>query len=140
MPPTGRRDPGRRAPVPAPAPRRPAPMAPPRRAQSCAPTIADRFPWCTSSAQGDRAPGATQRVRRRFGTSVRSSRVGDGGWMNELELLEWKRRVFALYAHVRAEPEPARAVEAWRAGRDELFAGHPQSPLPAARRAGFAGL
>jgi uncharacterized protein len=62
------------------------------------------------------------------------------GSMSELELLDWKRHVFALYGRVRADPEPARAVEAWRAGRDELFAGHPQSPLPPARRAGFAGL
>jgi uncharacterized protein len=60
--------------------------------------------------------------------------------MDELALLDWKRRVFALYAAVRAEPDAARAVSRWRAGRDALFAEHPQSPLPAARRAGFRGL
>lgn len=60
--------------------------------------------------------------------------------MDELDLLDWKRRVFALYADVRADPVPEHAVAAWRSGRDELFAGHPQSPLPAARRAAFAGL
>jgi uncharacterized protein len=60
--------------------------------------------------------------------------------MDELALLDWKRRVFALYAAVRAEPDAARAVAGWRAGRDALFAEHPQSPLPAARRAGFPGL
>ena len=58
--------------------------------------------------------------------------------MDELELLDWKRRVFALYAAVRAEPDAARATAGWRAGRDELFASHPQSPLP--DRAGFSGL
>jgi uncharacterized protein (DUF1684 family) len=60
--------------------------------------------------------------------------------MDELELLDWKRRVFALYAAVRAEPDAARAVADWCAGRDALFASHPQTPLPAERRAGFSGL
>jgi len=58
--------------------------------------------------------------------------------VDELDLLDWKRRVFALYAAVRAEPDAARATAGWRAGRDELFASHPQSPLP--DRAGFSGL
>jgi uncharacterized protein (DUF1684 family) len=60
--------------------------------------------------------------------------------MDELELLDWKRGVFALYAAVRGEPDPARAAATWRAGRDELFASHPQSPLPPAGRASFSGL
>ena len=60
--------------------------------------------------------------------------------MDELELLDWKRRIFALYASVRADPDHARAAAAWRAERDRLFAGHPQSPLPPDRRAAFAGL
>jgi uncharacterized protein len=58
----------------------------------------------------------------------------------ELDLLDWRRRVFALYGRVRAEPDPARAFAAWVAARDELFARHPQSALPPERRAGFAGL
>ena len=58
----------------------------------------------------------------------------------ELDLLDYKRRVFALYARVRAEPDPARACAAWVAERDELFAHHGQSALPPERRAGFAGL
>jgi uncharacterized protein (DUF1684 family) len=59
---------------------------------------------------------------------------------DELDLLDYKRRVFALYARVRAEPDPARAFAAWVAERDELFAHHPQSALPAERRSGFGGL
>jgi uncharacterized protein (DUF1684 family) len=56
-----------------------------------------------------------------------------------LALLDWKRRVFALYTAVRAlDPEPGWAL--WRETRDELFRSHPQSPLPPERRAGFAGL
>ncbi|MFN2526098.1 MAG: DUF1684 domain-containing protein [Actinomycetota bacterium] len=57
-----------------------------------------------------------------------------------LSLLDWKRRVFSLYAQVRAEPSPQKAWKAWRAGRDELFAQHPQSPLPEHLREDFQGL
>ena len=56
-----------------------------------------------------------------------------------LALLDWKRRVFSLYAAVRAlEPEAGCAL--WRETRDKLFRSHPQSPLPAERRASFDGL
>jgi uncharacterized protein (DUF1684 family) len=43
-------------------------------------------------------------------------------------LLDWRRRVFALYADVRAEPSPERAWEHWVAVRAELYRDHPQSP------------
>ena len=56
-----------------------------------------------------------------------------------LSLLDWKRRVFALYAAVRAL-EPEAGWELWRETRDELFRSHPQSPLPADRRASFGGI
>jgi uncharacterized protein len=56
-----------------------------------------------------------------------------------LELLDWKRRVFALYAAVR-EMSPEAGWELWRKTRDELFGSHPQSPLPPDRRASFEGL
>jgi uncharacterized protein len=58
----------------------------------------------------------------------------------ELDLLDYRRRVFALYARVRAEPDPARAFAIWVAERDDLFARHPQSALPPERRAAFGGL
>jgi uncharacterized protein len=48
---------------------------------------------------------------------------------HELELLDWRRQVAALYEAVRAEPGPAEAHAVWRRGRDELMRGHPQSPL-----------
>ena len=57
--------------------------------------------------------------------------------IDELTLLDWKRRIFALYAEVRAM-EPRQAWEHWRAVRDELFRSHPQSPL--ADRSAFEGL
>lgn len=46
-----------------------------------------------------------------------------------LELTDWRRRVAALYAQVRASEDPVRGHALWRAGRDELFRNHPQSPL-----------
>jgi uncharacterized protein (DUF1684 family) len=55
---------------------------------------------------------------------------------DELALLDWKRRVFELYAEVRATPEPEDAWRRWRAVRDELFREHPQSPRP--RHTGLA--
>ena len=55
-------------------------------------------------------------------------------------MLDWKRRVFALYADVRAAADPETAWEHWRSTRDELYREHPQSPLPPAARASFAGL
>ncbi len=60
--------------------------------------------------------------------------------MDELELLDWKRRVFAVYAEVRAAAEPEAAWRRWRDVRDVLFRAHPQSPVPAEGRATFAGL
>jgi hypothetical protein len=54
-----------------------------------------------------------------------------------LDLLDWKRRVFALYEEVRAAPEPQRAWERWCAVRAELFRAHPQSPQPGYDRLAF---
>jgi uncharacterized protein len=47
----------------------------------------------------------------------------------ELALVDWRRRVAALYAAVRAEPSPRDGHALWRAGRDTLMREHPQSPL-----------
>jgi uncharacterized protein (DUF1684 family) len=56
-----------------------------------------------------------------------------------LDLLDWRRRVFAVYAEVRASADPAAAHEFWRAGRDDLLMHHPQSPIRAEHRAAFPG-
>ena len=58
----------------------------------------------------------------------------------ELSLLDWKRRVFELYAHVRAAADPEAAWRRWRETRDELFRTHPQTPLPSVGREWFRGL
>jgi uncharacterized protein (DUF1684 family) len=52
-----------------------------------------------------------------------------------LDLVDWRSRVGDLY---RLGGEGA--VRAFRAGRDALFASHPQSPIPEADRAEFMGL
>ncbi len=46
------------------------------------------------------------------------------------DLLDWKRRVFALYAEIRGAGDPVRAWKRWKSVRAELFATHPQSPWP----------
>jgi uncharacterized protein (DUF1684 family) len=46
----------------------------------------------------------------------------------KLDLLDWKRRVFALYAEVRDAPDPEEGWRHWREVRAELFRDHPQSP------------
>jgi uncharacterized protein (DUF1684 family) len=62
------------------------------------------------------------------------------GRLDELDLLDWKRRVFAAYEDVRASADHRAAWQRWRATRDDLFADHPQSPLPPDARRAFAGL
>lgn len=57
-----------------------------------------------------------------------------------LALLDWKRQVAELYRAVRASRDPSDAWTAWRAGRDALFRGHPQSPLPEPARAAHTAL
>lgn len=63
--------------------------------------------------------------------------------IDALVLLDWRRRVADLYTQARAlaaRGDPEAGWRHWRTGRDELFAGHAASPLPAEARAGFAGL
>jgi uncharacterized protein len=59
---------------------------------------------------------------------------------DRLDLLDWKRRIFAVYRDVRESSDPRVGWDRWRAVRDELFGGHPQSPIPAAERETFKGL
>jgi len=60
--------------------------------------------------------------------------------MNELELLDWKRRIFELYAEIRASDDAEGAWHRWCETRDELFRTHSQSPLPAPQRSSFTGV
>jgi uncharacterized protein len=63
-----------------------------------------------------------------------------GGARDLLALSDWRRRVFDLYRRTRAARDQIEAWRIWRAGRDDLFAGHPQSPLAETARASFRGL
>ncbi len=60
--------------------------------------------------------------------------------MSALEVADWRRRVFAMYAAVRASADPAAAHDSWRRERDELFSSHPSTPLLPQDRANFTGL
>jgi len=62
--------------------------------------------------------------------------------IDALSLLDYRRRVSALYADVRQQldRDAAGAHGHWRAVRDQLFGHHPQSPLPADQRENFLGL
>jgi uncharacterized protein (DUF1684 family) len=58
-----------------------------------------------------------------------------------LDLADWRRQIAAMYAELRADPEPrAERLAAFRAAKDRLFADHPQSPIPLGERATFTGL
>jgi uncharacterized protein (DUF1684 family) len=64
---------------------------------------------------------------------------GDGSATDRLTLADWRRRIAELYVEVRAmaRTDPTIAHAHWRAVRERLFREHPQSPIPAAKRAGF---
>jgi uncharacterized protein len=66
----------------------------------------------------------------------KSSRMLD----DTLDLLDWKRRIFELYAEIRLTSDPADAWLRWREVRDELFRSHPQSPVPTGQRPSFEGV
>ena len=57
-----------------------------------------------------------------------------------LTLLDWRRRVTASWTAARTAADPEAGWRTWRDDRDELFAGHPDSPLDEAARASFTGL
>jgi uncharacterized protein (DUF1684 family) len=57
-----------------------------------------------------------------------------------LEVSDWRRRVHALYAEVRASTDLFAAHDLWRRGRDDLFATHPSTPLLPVDRPDFSGL
>ena len=59
--------------------------------------------------------------------------------MDELDLLDWKRRIAELYAEVRAADTPTAGWDRWCSARRELFASHPQSPVPADERSAYDG-
>ncbi len=57
-----------------------------------------------------------------------------------LQVADWRRRVFALYAAVRDADAPEDSHELWRIERDDLMLRHPATPLLPEDRAVFEGL
>jgi uncharacterized protein (DUF1684 family) len=60
--------------------------------------------------------------------------------MTPFDIADWRRRVFALYAGVRASADLFAAHDLWRRERDRLFAEHPATPLLPEDLAAFTGL
>ncbi|HKX25382.1 MAG TPA: DUF1684 domain-containing protein [Actinomycetota bacterium] len=59
---------------------------------------------------------------------------------DHLDLLDWKRRILALYAEVRSADDHQVSWGRWREVRRELITTHPQSPIREPdRRAAFEG-
>jgi uncharacterized protein (DUF1684 family) len=56
-----------------------------------------------------------------------------------LSLVDWRRRIAELYAEIRVMPDQRAAWRRWQETRARLFREHPQSPIPAADRPGYAG-
>ena len=65
---------------------------------------------------------------------------GSGLRLNTLTLLDWRRRVAALYAEIRAAADVVDAHRRWQEVRNDLLAHHPDSPIPPGERAAFTGL
>jgi len=59
--------------------------------------------------------------------------------MTSWDVLDWRRRVTAIYRVVRETSEPAEAHAYWVSARDELLRTHPASPVPEAARAAYPG-
>lgn len=59
-----------------------------------------------------------------------------------LTLLDWRRRVAAMYADVRTtvDGDPEGTLACFREAKDRLFAEHEDSPIPVAKRPAFTGL
>ncbi len=59
-----------------------------------------------------------------------------------LALADWRRRIAELYAEVRRAwaADPAAAHATWRAEREDLYRGHPASPVPIGERDGFRAI
>ena len=56
-----------------------------------------------------------------------------------LDVLDWRRRVGAIYAAVRASDDPRAAHRIWSSGRAELLRSHPASPVARSERAAYQG-
>ncbi|WP_076709380.1 DUF1684 domain-containing protein [Microbacterium oleivorans] len=56
------------------------------------------------------------------------------------DVVDWRRRVFALYADVRQAASPEEGHARWQRGRDDMLATHPATPLLPEVRPDFTGV
>ncbi|MFC7431253.1 MULTISPECIES: DUF1684 domain-containing protein [unclassified Agrococcus] len=59
--------------------------------------------------------------------------------MQPTDVVDWRRRVFAIYAQVRAAATPQDGHDLWRRERDALLRTHPASPVSEEERASIVG-
>lgn len=59
--------------------------------------------------------------------------------MQPTDVVDWRRRVFAISAAVRSAPTPETGHALWRRERDALLRTHPASPVPASERSSLVG-
>jgi len=57
-----------------------------------------------------------------------------------LALADWRRQIATLYARIRDADHPQDGWRDWCETRNRLLRDHPASPIPAARRADYAGI
>lgn len=73
-------------------------------------------------------------------SSALTGSVHHGGLPDATSLLDWRRRVAALYAELRATRDAVAAHELWKRERNLLLATHPESPIPLDQRPSFHGV
>jgi hypothetical protein len=59
------------------------------------------------------------------------------GAQDVLSLLDWRRRIAALYGEIRAAASPVDAHARWQEERNRLYTTHRQSPVPRHQREAF---
>jgi uncharacterized protein (DUF1684 family) len=100
----------------------------------------DRYMAVRRQSYGGNAQRASA-VSAEVDDAEQAVRGGSAEWTvsDELDLLDWRRTIFELYAAIRAAADTEAAWRRWRDERERLFRAHPQSPIPAERRGAFQG-
>ena len=74
------------------------------------------------------------------GVEVNAAPQAPASFRSALDIADWRRRVFAIYAAVRESTDLFAAHDLWRRERDRLFGQHPSTPLLPEDLAEFTGL
>jgi hypothetical protein len=76
-----------------------------------------------------RAPPPTALTSPETRNAMTAPPRSSGAEMDELTLMDWRRRTFAIYREVRKASSPEAAHAIWRVRREQLFRDDPSSPL-----------